>query len=50
MAETSETKAAPASRKSILEADYSIAEHYCPQKLRIGVVLKKAYKDFTYTA
>ena len=34
-------------KENILEADYSIAEKYCPQKLLIGKVLTKAYEDFT---
>ena len=32
-------------KENILKADYSIAEKYCPQNLRIGKVLKKAYAD-----
>ena len=32
-------------KENILKANYSIAEKYCPQNLRIGKVLKKAYAD-----
>jgi hypothetical protein len=28
-------------------ADYSKAEKYCPQKIQIGIVLKKTYEDLT---
>ncbi len=36
----------PANVKSnILKADYSKAEKYCPQKIQIGKVIKKAYDD-----
>jgi predicted aldo/keto reductase-like oxidoreductase len=31
-------------KKNILEADFSIAEKYCPQKIQIGKVLKKAHE------
>ena len=34
-------------RTNILKADYSKAEKYCPQKIQIGKVLKKAYEDLT---
>jgi hypothetical protein len=34
-------------RTNILKADYSKAERYCPQKILIGKVLKKTYKDLT---
>jgi hypothetical protein len=29
-------------------ADYSKAEKYCPQKIHIGIVLKKTYEDLTW--
>ena len=32
-------------KANILKADYSIAEKYCPQKIRIGKVLKKTYEE-----
>ena len=32
-------------KTNILKADYSKAEKYCPQKIQIGKVLKKTYKD-----
>jgi len=32
---------------NILNADYSKAEKYCPQKIQIGNVLKKTYEDLT---
>ena len=35
-------------KQNILKAEYSTAEKYCPQKIRIGKVLKKAHEDFTY--
>jgi aryl-alcohol dehydrogenase-like predicted oxidoreductase len=34
-------------KANILRADYSKAEKYCPQKIQIGKVLKKIYKDLT---
>jgi len=34
-------------KANILKADYSKAEKYCPQKVQIGKVLKKTYKDLT---
>ena len=34
-------------KENILKADYSMAEKYCPQKLLIGKVLKKAHEDFS---
>ncbi len=34
-------------KASILKADYSKAEKYCPQKIQIGRVLKQAYEDLT---
>jgi predicted aldo/keto reductase-like oxidoreductase len=37
----------PDVKSNILEADYSIAEKRCPQKIQIGRVLKKAYEDFS---
>ena len=41
-------KALPAEIKAnILKADYSKAEKYCPQKIQIGKVLKKAHENFT---
>ncbi len=32
-------------KANIFKADYSEAEKYCPQKIQIGKVLKKAHKD-----
>jgi hypothetical protein len=41
-------KALPANIKAnILKADYAKAEKYCPQKIQIGRILKKTYKDLT---
>jgi predicted aldo/keto reductase-like oxidoreductase len=41
-------KALPADIKAnIVKADYSKAEKYCPQKLKIGKVLKKICEDLT---
>ena len=34
-------------KANILMADYSKAEKYCPQKIQIGIVLKKTYEDLT---
>ena len=34
-------------KANILKADYSEAERQCPQKIQIGKVLKKTYKDLT---
>jgi hypothetical protein len=34
-------------KANILKADYSKAEKYCPQKIQIGIVLKKTYEDLT---
>jgi predicted aldo/keto reductase-like oxidoreductase len=34
-------------KANILEADYSKAEKYCPQKIQISRVLKQAYEDLT---
>ena len=34
-------------KANILKADYSKAEKYCPQKIQIGKILKKAHKDLT---
>ena len=34
-------------KANILKADYSAAEKNCPQKIQIGSVLKKTYKDLT---
>jgi predicted aldo/keto reductase-like oxidoreductase len=34
-------------RSNILKADYSEAERYCPQKIKIGKVLKKIHADFS---
>jgi predicted aldo/keto reductase-like oxidoreductase len=34
-------------KANILKADYSIAEKYCPQKIQIGKVLKKAHEVLT---
>jgi hypothetical protein len=34
-------------KANILKADYSKAEKDCPQKIQIGKVLKKTYKDLT---
>ena len=34
-------------KANILKADYSEAEKKCPQKIQIGSVLKKTYKDLT---
>jgi len=34
-------------RANIFKADYSKAEKYCPQKIKIGKVLKKAHEDLT---
>jgi predicted aldo/keto reductase-like oxidoreductase len=34
-------------KANILKADYSKAEKYCPQKIQIGKVLKKAHEDLT---
>jgi hypothetical protein len=32
---------------NILKADYSLAERHCPQKIKIGEVLRKAVAEFT---
>lgn len=32
-------------RDNVFKADYSKAEKFCPQKIRIGRVLKKACED-----
>jgi len=32
---------------NILKADYSKAEKYCPQKIKIGLILKKLHEDLT---
>jgi len=34
-------------KANILKADYSIAEQYCPQKIKIGKVLKKTHEDLS---
>jgi predicted aldo/keto reductase-like oxidoreductase len=34
-------------KENVLNADYSRAEKYCPQRIRIGKVLKKAYQILT---
>jgi predicted aldo/keto reductase-like oxidoreductase len=34
-------------KANIFMADYSKAEKYCPQKIQIGIVLKKTYEDLT---
>jgi hypothetical protein len=34
-------------KANILKADYAKAEKYCPQKIQIGKVLKKAHEDLT---
>ncbi|MEN8123459.1 MAG: aldo/keto reductase, partial [Bacteroidota bacterium] len=34
-------------KANILNADYSIAEKYCPQKIQIGKVLKKTHEDLS---
>jgi len=34
-------------KANILKTDYSKAEKYCPQKIQIGKVLKKAHEDLT---
>lgn len=34
-------------KANILEADFSKAEKYCPQKIQIGKVLKKTHEDLT---
>jgi predicted aldo/keto reductase-like oxidoreductase len=37
----------PDVKGNILMADYSKAEKYCPQKIQIGKILKKAYEDLS---
>jgi predicted aldo/keto reductase-like oxidoreductase len=37
----------PDTRSNILKADFSRAEKYCPQKVQIGRVLKKAHEDLS---
>jgi len=34
-------------KEYIFNADYTIAEKYCPQKIQIGKVLKRTYEDLT---
>jgi predicted aldo/keto reductase-like oxidoreductase len=34
-------------KANILEADFSKAEKYCPQKIQIGKVLKKTQEELT---
>ena len=37
----------PEVKANIPKADYSMAEKYCPQKIQIGKILKKAHEDLT---
>jgi predicted aldo/keto reductase-like oxidoreductase len=34
-------------KANILKADYSLAEKYCPQKIKIGQILKKTHEELT---
>jgi predicted aldo/keto reductase-like oxidoreductase len=34
-------------KANILKADYSVAEKYCPQKIKIGNLLKKTIEELT---
>ncbi len=34
-------------KENILNADYSMAEKYCPQKIQIGKILKQTHEDLT---
>ena len=37
----------PDIKTNIFKADYAQAEKYCPQKIQIGKVLKRAHEDLT---